>query len=64
MPDTEKKLVLLESIKYGNRFMSKHTEGSDPTKSAAGETWYRVLGYANTVEEAQIKLYGKSFPRI
>lgn len=62
-PNTVEQFVLLEGIKHGNRFFSAHTPGNDPTKSATGETWYRVLGYAATVEEAQHKLYGRSYPQ-
>lgn len=60
---TKDQFVLLEGIKHGNRFISSYTPGEDPTKSAAGETWYRVLGYASSVEEAQRKLFGKAYPR-
>lgn len=50
---TEGEFVCLEGIKYGNRFFSTHTPGSDPTKLANGETAYKVLGFANTMLEAQ-----------
>ena len=50
--------VLLEGLKHGNRFFSPYIKGEDPTKSANGETWYRILGYTNTIREAQIELYG------
>lgn len=43
------------------KFFSCFTLGNDPTKSAEGETWYQIIGYAQTVEEAQTKLYGRSF---
>lgn len=52
-----KQFVVLEGIEHGNRFYSMHTPGTDPTKSAMGETWYRVLGYADTSEEAQAILW-------
>lgn len=51
------KYVCLEGIEHGNRFYSLHTEGTDPTRSASGEIWYRILGYANTDEEAQRIIY-------
>lgn len=57
-----KKFVLLEGIKLGNRFYSTFREGEDPTKSDDGQTWYRILGYADTPEEAQLKLYTDLFP--
>ncbi len=37
--------------------MTSHVPGSDPTKSANGETWYEVLGYAATHSEAIRILY-------
>jgi hypothetical protein len=46
---------------FGNKFFSPFTKGDEPTKSATGETWYKVLGYAKTVEEAQMKLYGRIY---
>lgn len=49
--------MVLEGIQHGNRFYTTNVPGEDPTKSAKGETWYRVLGYANTSEEAQKILY-------
>lgn len=47
-----KNLVVLESLKTGQRFMSSPTEGQDPTKLITGEVAYKLLGYANTHEEA------------
>lgn len=52
-----KKFVVLEGIEHGNRFYSTNVPGEDPTKSAKGETWYHVLGYADTAEEAQAILF-------
>lgn len=50
--------VCLEGIQHGNRFMTTFRfKDGDPTKSAKGETWYRVLGYADTHEEAMKILY-------
>lgn len=57
----KEKYVLLEGIEHGNRFFSLYTEGEDPTLSANGEVWYVILGYAGSVEEAQMKLYGKVY---
>jgi hypothetical protein len=50
---SDKKFVILRGIKDGNVFFSTH-RGEDPTKSDKGETWYEILGYADTVEEAQV----------
>lgn len=52
------KYVILEGIEKGNRFFSFNTD--DPTKLYDGTVAYEVIGYANTVKEAQIKLYGRS----
>ena len=60
----DKNFVLLrgaiDSNRY-NRFFSTHIPGQDPTKSHTGETWYEVIGFADTIEEAQRKLYGRVF---
>lgn len=39
-----KKLVVLEGIKLGNKFISTTDEGDDPTKLNDGTVAYRVLG--------------------
>lgn len=57
----DKKYILLEGIELGNRFFTTNDTHRDQTKGYTGETWYRVLGYADTIEEAQRKLYGVSF---
>lgn len=59
MKDAQKKFVLLEGIRNGNRFFTLNDTESDPTRGCTGNAWYRIIGYADTVEEAQIKLYGK-----
>lgn len=56
------KFVLLRGLEEGNEFFSTNTD-SDPTKSYDGEIIYEVIGYADSVEEAQTKLYGRAFPR-
>ena len=55
--NSNKKYVVLEGIEHGNRFYTTNVPGEDPTKSAKGENWYKVLGYADTSEEAQAILY-------
>ena len=57
----KKKFVLLEGIETDNKFFSLNTPERDPRCSANGELWYNIIGYADTVEEAQIKLYGRVF---
>lgn len=56
IPVPNKQFVCLQGVmteNLGNRFFCiNHTE-QDPTKGYTGETWYRVIGYADTVAEAQ-----------
>jgi len=59
--ETRERFVILEGIEHHNRFFTMYS-GGDPTKSDTGGTWYKILGYADTVSEAQIKLYGRDFP--
>ena len=47
--------VLLEGVKQGQRFFTAHNPHIDPTK-LHGETCYRVIGYAESIDEAQHKL--------
>jgi hypothetical protein len=61
-PDNEKPFVLLEGVEHGNRFFTTNRRGEDPTKSATGETWYRILSYASSVDEAQQNLRQVSVP--
>jgi len=52
--------VILEGIEEKNRFFTTNT-AEDPTRLNNGIVAYEVVGYADTVEEAQIELYGRSF---
>ena len=61
LTDDSKPLVCLEGIKHGNRFFSTNTKGDDPTKSAKGETWYKVLAYCDEAKEAQAVIYGDGY---
>lgn len=56
------KFTLFEGLEYRNRFFSMHTPDKDETRLADGTVAYKILGYANTVEEAQRKLYGHYEP--
>jgi len=56
-----KKFVLLQDIENGNRFFTMNSH-RDPTKMADGSTAYRIIGYADTVKDAQLQLYGCVFP--
>ncbi len=54
-----KKFVILKGLREGNRFFSTNSE-EDPRYLVDGTLAYKILGYADTVEEAQIKLYGRA----
>lgn len=57
-----KKYVLLQGLELGNQFFSiASTDGYDDTKLLDGTVAYRIIGYAATVTEAQVKLYGRSY---
>ena len=58
--DSKPRYVLLEGLREHNRFFSLNI-GGDPRISNHGELWYRIIGYAETIPEAQAKLYGKAF---
>ena len=60
--EQHKKFVILEGIKEGNRFFSTNDPEQDNRFLADGTLAYRIMGYADTVEEAQLKLYGYTFP--
>jgi hypothetical protein len=48
----------LQSIEHGSKFYSTNTRGGDPRKLATGELAYRVIGYADTDEQAQKIVFG------
>lgn len=50
-----KKFVLLEGLEYHNRFFSD-SSSEDPTKLENGKVVYRIIGYADSVEDAQAEL--------
>jgi len=58
MKKSTKKYVLLEGIENFNRFYSSNTD-DDPTKLFDGTVAYRIIGYADTSEEAQMELTSK-----
>ena len=45
--------VVLESLEHGTRFYTTNPSDDDPTLSATGEKWYRVIGYADTGDQAR-----------
>lgn len=61
---TEGKFVILRGaleINFFDKFFSNNTPGYDHTKLRDGTTAYRVLGFADTVEEAQMYIYGRTY---
>jgi len=65
MENNKKQFVILHGCVTSGKdenwwcsFFTTNVAGSDPTKSYKGETWYKIIGYADTVEEAQQILYG------
>lgn len=54
------KYILLEGLEHGFRFIITN-EGEDPRYLADGKQGFRIIGYAESVRAAQIKLYGKSY---
>ncbi len=55
------KFVILQGIAEGNRFFTDFVEGHDYTRLEDGTVAYRIIGYAETIAEAQTKLYGRPF---
>lgn len=55
------KFILLEGLEFGNRFFTTYISMMIQTTLSTGEVAYKVLGYAASVEEAQIALYGRSY---
>ena len=58
------KFVLLQGIKHGNKFFTTNDNNEskeDKVKMNDGTKAYNIIGYADSVQEAQIALYGKSF---
>jgi hypothetical protein len=56
---TMPKFILLRNPRTLDRFFTTHNPESDQTV-CQGVPTYEVLGYAETVEDAQVKLYGRS----
>lgn len=52
------KYVCLEGIQEQNRFYTMHDENRDERKLHDGTIAYKILGYAETDEEARVILYG------
>lgn len=56
----QNKYVILRGLEHGNRFFTTNDPAQDQTKLADGTVAYEVIGYADTIREAQTKLYGYS----
>lgn len=61
MSDNSKPFVCLRSKETGDKFFTMNQVGSDPTKLLDGTVAYSIIGYADSVSEAQKILYGKSY---
>lgn len=53
---------IIKDVNRGQRFFTTYTEGEDQTKLLDGTVAYKVIGHAETVAEAQVKLYGRTYP--
>lgn len=51
--------VVLEGITHGNRFYSCNSKDGDPTKLKDGKVAYRVIGYADTPDDALAIIRGE-----
>lgn len=60
MANSKSPFVILRGIQLGNRFFSTN-DGTDPTKLVDGTVAYTILGYADTIAEAQVALFGRSY---
>lgn len=52
-----RKFVCLRSLSTGERFFSNNVEGNDPRRLDSGEIVYQIMGYCNSMVEAQANLY-------
>jgi hypothetical protein len=57
-------LTIYEGVKQGNRFCSAYEANpkTDPTLLLDGTLAYRIIGYAETIDEAQLKISGRTYP--
>jgi len=51
--------AIFQGIEEHNRFFSTNHPNEDMTKLDNGKVAYVILGYANTIADAQMYLYGK-----
>jgi len=55
-------LVIFQGILYGNRFFSSLDHPEEDARLHDGTVAYRILGYANSIGEAQLKIDGRTWP--
>lgn len=59
MSDKNSKFVVLEGLEHGNVFYTHNDPNkpeSEKVKSGNGDVWYKIVGYADTSEEALSKI--------
>jgi hypothetical protein len=62
--ENHKKYVLMQGITDDNwlcRFYTLNTPEKDQTRGYTGEVWYQIIGYADSIEDAQMQLYGRTY---
>ena len=62
-PTKESKWIIFQGVieeNFGQRFFTTYNPNDkDPTKGYTGEIWYAIVGYTNTIAEAEMKLFGR-----
>jgi hypothetical protein len=59
MSDKNSKFIVLEGLEHGNVFYTNNDPNkpeSEKVKSAHGDVWYKIVGYADTSKEALSKI--------
>lgn len=56
------KYAIFKGLQEGNKFFSTNCPNEDQTKLADGTVAYEIIGYANSIGEAQVKLFGYARP--
>lgn len=59
MHERNYKYVILRNRECGTFFTTNSDE--DPTRLIDGTVAYTIVGYADTIAEAQIRIYGRSY---
>lgn len=61
VPSSNTKFVILQGVEEGNRFFTSWKNDGENYTLLADAVAYRILAYTETVEAAQIFLYGKIY---